>query len=443
MSILQAELDYPRRVMVDDTDRRIRYEGGSWSLDKGSFDHRGVFGAPYNGTMHGTNQNGSSFSLTFEGQFIQVRGAKDTRNIPVADRNNEFALPDWSCKVDGHFIDAYYYFNTTEDTTNDVLCQEGNLAPGAHTFTLVVAINNPQTQMFWFDSIEYAPDPEVNLANETMRIYSHDPSIKYHNDSGAWIVGNYDSFVYAEREGTEVSLYTFIEGEEGHWQAAAANYIIDNSTSPTDFYISGSRPAPDGTSPTNYFNELLFTTPKLSPGPHTINLTLTDGRSPQNLTQGLTIDYFFVTVSDNSSQLNAIPESNSSFSTSRHKPVGAIVGGVIGGILGAALLGLGAFFLFKWWRKRNTRGKYHEIIPFDTESTTSYNPARFSVDSKRSRFERETSASASPSAASPSAASPSAAPAEPTVVERHHEDSGVRYPPQSVVVDVPPNYTES
>jgi len=50
-------------VKVDDTDSRIHYLGGDWSLE-------GVK-EEYLGTTHGTQKAGAQISFTFEGQSIQ------------------------------------------------------------------------------------------------------------------------------------------------------------------------------------------------------------------------------------------------------------------------------------------------------------------------------------------------------------------------------------
>jgi len=56
-----------RRVMVDDTDLGIQYMG-SWFQANGQNDNIGNFGPPFQGTLHGVNED-ASLSYTFTGEL--------------------------------------------------------------------------------------------------------------------------------------------------------------------------------------------------------------------------------------------------------------------------------------------------------------------------------------------------------------------------------------
>ncbi|KAF9255251.1 hypothetical protein L218DRAFT_884580 [Marasmius fiardii PR-910] len=184
-----SDLEYPRRVVVDDTDPRVNYEKGTWTLDVGSFDSLGIFGSPYNHTMHGTNSKNASFSFQFSGEFVQVRGAKENRRINRPQNvtsDNTTVLAKWTCQVDGSSIRTTPYREFMYDITNNMLCEQGRLSRSLHTFTLNVTIDDPNSQIWWLDKIEYAPLPDADLSKEVLKIDASDPSIQYDNATGNW-----------------------------------------------------------------------------------------------------------------------------------------------------------------------------------------------------------------------------------------------------------------
>ncbi|KAK7049992.1 hypothetical protein VNI00_005423 [Paramarasmius palmivorus] len=503
---MQSDLTYPRRIVVDDTDPRISYEGGPWTLDVGSFDDIGGWGAPYNHTSHGTNQNGASFSFTFQGEFVQVRGIKDNRFSNPNGRaisDNVTTLAKWSCQVDGGAMPTIPYWRNYNAITDRVLCEQGRLSHDPHTVTVNVVIDDPSAQMFWVDRIEYTPLPNANLDNMTMKIDGSDSSIQYDNTTGAWLsvgmLGNATaqtgSSVSVRFNGTSASLYGYNAGLENDWQASTGRYYVDNSGDEI-FDVEGSKRDPRSGNRSNFLNVLHFTTPNLEPGPHEMVVTFTGVQSGSDPLQWLTVDYIYVTTGENT-QLNSsettmstLPsrsaDSNSSGSSSSKTPIASIVGGVVGGIVGLVLLVFAAFLFLS--RRRQAK-KNKEAQPFapgmpysgndnrpmnsmvshsggDYPSLRSpqanvgsardldynpYDPATHqglyhgSIYAPSNSLSNIDSAPTSSSLPSQTLADMKSAQREVVareVAERRHQDSGIRYPQQRRVVDVPPKYTE-
>ena len=70
--------------------------------------------------------------------------------------------------------------------TNNVLCEQGNLSEGKHTLTVNVTLDDPTTQMFWLDKVEYTPLPNADLSKEVLKFDSSDPAIQLDNSTGLW-----------------------------------------------------------------------------------------------------------------------------------------------------------------------------------------------------------------------------------------------------------------
>ncbi|KAF9255637.1 hypothetical protein L218DRAFT_950612 [Marasmius fiardii PR-910] len=382
-----SDLEYSRRVVVDDTDPRIKYDQGSWAMDTNSFDGITIFGAPYNGTQHGTASSSASFSFQFEGEFVQVRGTKDNRKVARPEgvnNDNTTLLAKWTCQVDGSAIKTTAYRPYAFDVTNNMLCEQGKLSHGPHTLTVNVTIDDPNTQMFWLDKVEYTPLPDANLAKEVMKYDSSDPSIQVDNSTGNWktigslfngtgTTGASASFKF---NGTSVSLYGFNEGSDQTWQPTTGRYYIDNKGD-TSFDITGSKTLPGlPNNKTDMYHQLWFTASNLNPGSHEMILTF-NGVYKSDPIQWLSIDYFYVTASEGS-QLNAgnpagggggksgegdQSSSNGGDTNSSKTNVGAIAGGVVGGVLALTLIGFAIFFLKKRKAKENYAGQYDGFQP--------------------------------------------------------------------------------
>ncbi|KAK7049990.1 hypothetical protein VNI00_005421 [Paramarasmius palmivorus] len=423
---MQSDLDYPRRIVVDDTDPRISYNGGPWTLDVGSFDNLGVWGAPYNHTSHGTSQNGASFSFTFEGEFVQVRGIKDNRfNNPMgkAIDDNITTLAKWTCQVDGGAMPVISYWSDYNAITDMVLCEQGRLSHDPHTVTVNVVIDDPNAQTFWVDRIEYTPLPNANLDNTLLKIDASDSSIRYDNTTGAWNavdlwgngtfeIGSSFSFQF---NGTAASLYGFNEGSEEDWQGSSGRYYIDNSGDKI-FSVEGSKRDPRSGRRSDFLNVL--GNAQLNSSETTMGIMPTQSSDP------------------NPSERSA------------KSPTGAIVGGVIGGVLVLVIL---ISVLFFRWRKAKQDGQASVSSHFRQDDTSlglfpptivrpesEYNPYDVHVGPSRGSAPTNTT----PSQNLVGMKNAQRHVVAPEVTERQHQDSGIRYPQQRQVVDVPPNYTE-
>ncbi|ESK91138.1 hypothetical protein Moror_9541 [Moniliophthora roreri MCA 2997] len=454
---------FPRRVVVDDTDPRVKYETQSWQLDTAEFfNNMSSLGSVYNNTMHGTSQNSATFSFTFEGEYASVWGAKDNRNIPKNGTNDDLAkLPRWQCQVDELPIESFQYEAFTDWITNLLLCETSGLSLAVpHTLTVNISIEDPQTQMFWFDKIEYTPGPNVELAGETMKFDSSDTSLQYNNGSGSWTTVYFDQTPFANEtrtteaamslrfNGTQVSLYAFNEGTNRR-AVSSGRYHIDGINDQM-FVIPESKPSPFNSSvQSDRYNELLFTSPELSPGTHELVVAYTGVRTGDVQLQALIIDYFYVTASERlangtGGEGNGSESGSETTPGSRDKPVGGIVGGVIGGVAALTLVGFAVLFLR---RRRKQRGEGNDHNPDHLRSTVQASSNDYissgvttSAYDPYQDFATSTSETGAVSSSSPVSnmqdmknAQRDAVARE--VVQRRHQDSGIRY------ADIPPFYT--
>ncbi|KAJ8080322.1 hypothetical protein PM082_017155 [Marasmius tenuissimus] len=389
-----SDVEYPRRVVVDDTDPRIKYNQGDWAIDNHSFDDITIFGLPYNGTMHGTASATASFSFDFEGEFVQVRGAKDNRKVALPEgvtSDNVTALAKWTCQVDGSPIRTTAYRPYIFDRTNNMLCEQGKLSRGRHTLTVNVTLDDPSTQMFWLDKVEYTPVPDADLSKEVLKFDSSDPAIQVDNSTGLWksislfngtgTTGASASFKF---NGTSVSLYGFNEGSDQDWEAATGRYYVDNKGD-TTFDITGSKPVPGlPNNRTDWYHQLWFTAANIDPGSHEMILTYT-GVYAGKAIQWLSIDYFYVTASEGS-KLNSAPpagggggngsgSSNGQSGSDSKSNTGAIAGGVVGGVLGLALIALAVWFFVKKRKNKDSYGQYDGFQPQNMYSASATHPS--------------------------------------------------------------------
>ncbi|KAK1221345.1 hypothetical protein PQX77_015846 [Marasmius sp. AFHP31] len=389
-----SDLEYPRRIVVDDTDPRIVYDSGTWNFSALMFDNFGIFGEPYNLTMRGTDSNKAGFTFSFEGDFIQVKGAKDNHQISRPSNSTFFdsvdSLPKYTCQIDGSSIEVQKvdYRLYAYEITNNVLCEASRLSKGPHTLTMNISLNDPSLQKFWLDSIEYAYLEGADLNKEVVKIDASDPvSCTYHNDTGAWKgesrlfngTGEAGATMSFRFNGSSVSLYTFNEGSNSDWDRTSGCYNIDNAGDAA-FDIPESKPLPlNQQNRSDWYNQHLFTSNKVGGGKeHEMAITYTGVKTGSNPAQWLLIDYFYVTGAG----ANGSPEGaddgagggnnggGGDKSGGSKTPVGAISGGVVGGIVG--LLGVAGFIWLLMRRRRQRRDDPRELSPKEGHTQEQY-----------------------------------------------------------------------
>ncbi|KAL0063146.1 hypothetical protein AAF712_009936 [Marasmius tenuissimus] len=369
--MVDPEYEYPRRVVVDDTDPRIAYDTGEWS--SGKFEDYGVRGSPYNNTMRRTNSEKASFTFSFEGDFVQVRGAKDNHNIRAPFSSPLFDLlslfPNYTCQIDGEPIGYVEYSNFTYFTTNLVLCQRAHLSKRNHTLTMNITVNKPDNQVFWLDSIEYHPMENTNLTTEVLKVDSSDPrSCFYHNADSDWEVsdGNLTSVNMTRKSsatmsfkfnGTSVSLYginTRMAANHTSYDRTTGYYHIDNGQYvPFDIPQSKSLPLNPGAYSAAWENQHFFTTKPVSGDrEHELVISYSGNSSGTHLPQWLAIDYFHVKneeVQLNKATDTPVPsqQADSEIGPDNKDHIGAIVGGVVSGLLAVAAFSWLIWFIIK------------------------------------------------------------------------------------------------
>ncbi|KAJ8091536.1 hypothetical protein PM082_024457 [Marasmius tenuissimus] len=395
--------EYPRRIVVDDTDPRITYDTGTWNFDVTSFDNFGVLGRPYNETLRGTNSDSASFTFTFQGEYVQIRGAKDNSRIPPPPNSTLDQLelfPKYTCQVDGRPIPPNPYKYSKYMTTNLVLCEGSHLSKTNHTISMNISVNNPDTQTFWLDSIEYAAPDGVNLTNSVVKVDSRDTSCVYHNNTGSWqtlsgdisigdsnvtgVVGGSMSFKFNvlnefdDPTGTSVSLYgvNLLLADGSPLDSATGSYNIDSGGLVT-FDIPQTKRFPLSTDNnfSSWSNQRFFSVASGLDGSkeHEILITYSGIKNGTGQGQSLSVDYSL--VGNDSSQVSEGPsDSGGQEDHGNHgsgKPIGAIVGGVVGGVFGLFLIVGLAWFVIK---KRRKQGNAPSVLMNGEPIVMPFNP---------------------------------------------------------------------
>ncbi|KAF8880165.1 hypothetical protein BD779DRAFT_1099932 [Infundibulicybe gibba] len=372
-------MELPLRVAVDDANPQIQYSSiGQWTLLIGDPPRSDVAdpanGPPFQNTTHFTNAT-SSLSLQFRGSQPQVFGTSMSVH--------------YECFVDdtsfGPILeDGYVPMN------NVVLC-DGTPFFEAKEYTLTLNITHEDGMHFYFDYITYIPSTSDPLGSATVLVDKLDSAIVY-STAGDWLPGilpgqvigqadsptpsNTGSFAHASGSsltfnftGASVSWVGYIPAQMTSSQSTSnAIYSIDNAK-PVPFRIHASDQ--------NISNQVLFKSPTLNPGPHSLKVT----HQGNATTPPLVLDHFVVSGPTPSLQGSPVasaslqpPSTSSAVATSTNKPstsvpIGAIVGGAVGGI---AVLCLTAFLLWRYIRQK----RFHDnsaappyLLPFDATSS--------------------------------------------------------------------------
>ncbi|KAK1218868.1 hypothetical protein PQX77_018429 [Marasmius sp. AFHP31] len=461
-----SDLEYPRRIVVDDTDPRVAYDSGIWNFDASTFENFGILGDPYNLTMRGTNSDKAGFTFSFEGDFIQVKGAKDNRKVsrPLNSTLDSLdTLPKYTCQVDNFSIQKVDYHLYMYDITNNVLCEASRLSKGPHTLTMNITLPNPNSQMFWLDSIEYAYLEGTDLSKEVVKIDASDPvSCTYQNDTGAWQEDVGDSRLFNQTgktgatmtfrfNGSSVSLYSFNEGSEVDLDGASGRYYIDN-TGDTPFDIPASKRLPSNQqNRTDWYNQHLFTSNNVGGGEeHEMVIAYTGGQTGSNPAQWLLIDYFYVTgAGTNGSSGGTVGgagggnnRGSDNGSGGSKTLVGAIAGGVVGGVV--ALLGIAGFIWLLMRRRRQKRDGLRGWHPRGVLDPFMLGAPGIHVQDQNHNHPHAGGGYTSQNQAQNFPDIKSAQQEAFRVqMQQQHQDSGAQYNQvgQSQVVDVPPSYT--
>ncbi|ESK83883.1 hypothetical protein Moror_7594 [Moniliophthora roreri MCA 2997] len=356
--------------------------------------------------------------MSFLGEFIQVRGIKDTRQTnPNGDlsQDNVTALAKRTCEIDGSPISMIPTGTTSEQsqTGRHRRSQRANVLGGS-------------------DRVYTSP----------LKIDGSDPSIRCDNSTGNWrAVGTLGNGTFQTGasllfnfSGTSVSLYEFNEGSHQDWQTASGRYYIDNSGN-TAFEVPGNKRQPNRLSECASFHH-----PNLSPGFHEMALTYT----------GCAIELF-------GDDDGYVTNTGSVFNPAASSRLVLLVSAIF-------------LFLRRRKAKKDSEGQRYDVaIPFYPDKMHAVNEADKMVPQSVHGYTRLVMP---PAAANPvydpyisldergslygtgaSAASRSnqdfagmknaqrdAVSQE--VVERCHQDISLRYPQGRTVIDVPPNYTE-
>ncbi|KIJ25971.1 hypothetical protein M422DRAFT_273019 [Sphaerobolus stellatus SS14] len=183
-------------IVLDDTSDTIKYNSNDWffttpsqemivnSVNADLPDH--IPSPVYNNSLHGTQRN-SSFSLTFNGSYIDIYGSLKVSNTTLGELGIQ-----WKCLIDGAEFDRSGTQSNGSDTQSNqadligkaaindqLLCTTTSLLllPGTYELEVQVTILQ-ESSMFWLDYLRYLPNPGNSLENSVILVPINDSDIK-------------------------------------------------------------------------------------------------------------------------------------------------------------------------------------------------------------------------------------------------------------------------
>ncbi|KAJ6581837.1 hypothetical protein B0H19DRAFT_1116675 [Mycena capillaripes] len=384
------------RVQVNDTDSAVQYGFGWFSADP-SLLTLGNFGPIYNGTSHASSSN-STLAFSFNGMSIHVQGTVD-----VSIDANNVTDPTWTCLINDIQIpsSSFQFYET-----NWSLCGQDKIVTGLHTLTIQVTSRG---QPFYLDSLIYTPTLDAVFDSALLIYPNDDPALNY---SEGW---KEDGEMVTQTENAQVN-YTF----------------HDTSVSFPLLGLSSNKS-------TIQFNQVIFTTPTLPSGPHTLGVKYggNANHTPLFLKQ-LWVTNTTALATQTMAGPSAPAESPNGTSGRRSK-AGLIVGGIVAGVLMLILLAS----IFLWHRRRERHSKEEissDLYPMAIANAPRPLASLPSISSSQANSKERLAHKGTP-------ATPSRPPLErPAVSVRvfiQSEDSGVRLPLATPVeiVELPPGYS--
>jgi len=334
-----------RYVLIDDTNPGIAYSGPWFEVTNTQID-TGVFGPPFQNTLHGVNVT-ANLTFPFNGSEVFVYG---TYVIPATGLPPAVTV---ECLVDFISIGG----PPADDSENNWLfcgTEKGQfqLQDGLHFLTVQVNMSDLNTQPFWFDRIQYAPSTNVSLNQPLLRIDSTDTAIQY---SPGWQSMNSLLFQVEQLGLFFNASFTQTPGTSLTYQFSGTSIIAFGTTQNIDITSMASAVtatyAIDDQDPiifivpctgigVNFYNQMLFEANNLSPGNHTLVI---EYRGNNVTTPPLLLNYFVQQATQLSFSPPPSPSPPFVFSSSptfHRKPTVTIIGGVISVFLISLLLSL-------------------------------------------------------------------------------------------------------